>query len=120
MRRGRGCTTIDSKDDVLVWGPMYGSLMQSLEKNFNVHKRWEIADFVRWAIAQRDDILVIRLSNTSEVLNNSVAETALALILRVSRRISEAERFVRAGKWQQGKFSLGNFIEAAVNPCLAT
>lgn len=50
----------------------------------------------------------IQLSNTPDVLNNSVAETALALMLCVSRRISEAERFVRAGKWLSGKFPLGN------------
>jgi hydroxypyruvate reductase len=50
----------------------------------------------------------IRLSNTPEVLNNAVAETAMALMLCVSRRISEAERFVRAGQWPSGKFPLGN------------
>lgn len=50
----------------------------------------------------------IQLSNTPDVLNNAVAETALALMLCVSRRISEAERFVRAGKWGAGKFPLGN------------
>jgi lactate dehydrogenase-like 2-hydroxyacid dehydrogenase len=50
----------------------------------------------------------IQLSNTPDVLNNAVAETALALMLCVSRRISEAERFVRAGKWATGKLPLGN------------
>jgi hydroxypyruvate reductase len=50
----------------------------------------------------------IQLSNTPDVLNDSVAETALALMLCVSRRISEAERFVRAGRWQQEKFPLGS------------
>jgi lactate dehydrogenase-like 2-hydroxyacid dehydrogenase len=50
----------------------------------------------------------IKLSNTPDVLNNAVAETALALMLCVSRKISEAERFVRAGKWATGKFPLGN------------
>ncbi|MFJ3486900.1 2-hydroxyacid dehydrogenase [Pseudomonas sp. NPDC090202] len=50
----------------------------------------------------------IKLSNTPDVLNNAVAETALALMLCVSRRISEAERFVRAGQWATGKFPLGN------------
>ncbi len=50
----------------------------------------------------------IKLSNTPDVLNNAVAETAMALMLCVSRRISEAERFVRAGKWLTGKFPLGN------------
>lgn len=50
----------------------------------------------------------IKLSNTPDVLNNAVAETAMSLMLCVSRRISEAERFVRAGKWPTGKFPLGN------------
>ncbi|MFS2156838.1 2-hydroxyacid dehydrogenase [Pseudomonas sp. Pseusp122] len=49
----------------------------------------------------------IKLSNTPDVLNNAVAETALALMLDVSRRISEAERFVRSGAWLKGKFPLG-------------
>ncbi|WP_238350136.1 2-hydroxyacid dehydrogenase [Pseudomonas sp. SWRI154] len=50
----------------------------------------------------------IKLSNTPDVLNDSVAETALALMLCVSRRICEAERFVRAGRWQAQKFALGH------------
>lgn len=50
----------------------------------------------------------IQLSNTPDVLNNAVAETAMALMLCVSRRISQAERFVRAGQWLTGKFPLGN------------
>lgn len=50
----------------------------------------------------------IKLSNTPDVLNNAVAETAMALMLCVSRRISDAERFVRAGHWPNGKFPLGN------------
>jgi lactate dehydrogenase-like 2-hydroxyacid dehydrogenase len=50
----------------------------------------------------------IHLSNTPDVLNNAVAETAMALMLCVSRRISQAERFVRAGQWLTGKFPLGN------------
>jgi len=49
----------------------------------------------------------IQLSNTPDVLNNAVADTALALLLCVSRKISEAERFVRAGQWNTGKFPLG-------------
>lgn len=49
----------------------------------------------------------IPVSNTPDVLNNAVAETALALMLCLTRRISEAERFVRAGAWTSGKFGLG-------------
>lgn len=48
----------------------------------------------------------IKFSNTPDVLNKAVAETALALMLCLSRKISEAERFVRAGKWPHGKFPL--------------
>jgi hydroxypyruvate reductase len=50
----------------------------------------------------------IKLSNTPDVLNNAVAETAMALMLCLSRKISQAERFVRAGQWTSGKFPLGN------------
>ena len=49
----------------------------------------------------------IKLSNTPDVLNNAVADTALALLLCVSRKVSQAERFVRAGQWISGKFPLG-------------
>ncbi|MDE1166121.1 MAG: 2-hydroxyacid dehydrogenase [Pseudomonas sp.] len=138
-----------NQGDVLIWGPMHASLMQSLEAHHRVHKRWEIADLPGWAaehgaaitavvtsgVYGADNALLdqlpnlqvitsfgvgydgvdtaylarrgIKLSNTPDVLNNAVAETALALMLSVSRRISEAERFVRAGKWLNSKFPLG-------------
>lgn len=140
----------ESKEEILVWGPMHPSLMRSLEENYCVHPRWEIADFRHWASLHGDAIRVvvtsavhgadngrldqlpnleaitsfgvgydaldtaylaargIQLSNTPDVLNHSVAETALALMLCVSRRINEAERFVRAGKWQEARFPLGH------------
>ncbi|WP_397448749.1 2-hydroxyacid dehydrogenase [Pseudomonas sp. NA-150] len=136
--------------DVLVWGPMHASLMQQLESNYTLHKRWEIADLDAWANEHGASIKAvvtsgvygaqtallerlpnlevissfgvgydgvdtaylasrgIKLSNTPDVLNNSVAETAMALMLGLTRRISEAERFVRAGKWLTAKFPLGN------------
>ncbi|WPO97940.1 2-hydroxyacid dehydrogenase [Pseudomonas sp. HR96] len=50
----------------------------------------------------------IPVSNTPDVLNNAVAETALALMLSVSRKIPQADRFVRDGAWLKGKFPLGN------------
>ncbi|MDF2880400.1 MAG: dehydrogenase [Clostridiaceae bacterium] len=40
-------------------------------------------------------------TNTPGVLNNTVADTVLALMLDSSRRISELDRFVRQGKWQE-------------------
>lgn len=45
----------------------------------------------------------IPLSNTPDVLNDCVADTALALYLDTLRRVSAADRFVRAGRWAAGE-----------------
>jgi lactate dehydrogenase-like 2-hydroxyacid dehydrogenase len=47
----------------------------------------------------------ITVSNTPDVLNDCVADTAVALYLDVLRRVSAADRFVRRGDW----LSKGNF-----------
>lgn len=47
----------------------------------------------------------ITVSNTPDVLNDCVADTAIALYLDVLRRTSAADRFVRRGDW----LSKGNF-----------
>jgi len=47
------------------------------------------------------------VTNTPGVLDDCVAETALGLMLAVSRRICEADRFVRAGQWEHENFGLG-------------
>ncbi len=47
------------------------------------------------------------VTNTPGVLDACVADTALALMLAVSRRIAEADRFVRAGRWPTEGFGLG-------------
>jgi glyoxylate reductase len=43
--------------------------------------------------------LKISVTNTPEVLTDTTADLTFALMLGVARRIGEAERFVRAGKW---------------------
>ncbi len=49
----------------------------------------------------------ITVSNTPDVLNDCVADTAIALYLDVLRRVSAADRFVRRGDWlSQGNFPL--------------
>lgn len=48
----------------------------------------------------------IVVTNTPNVLNACVADTALALILNVSRRFCEADRFVRDGRWPNESFPL--------------
>lgn len=46
------------------------------------------------------------LTNTPDI-NEPVADTALALLLAVTRRICEADRFMRAGQWPHGAFPFG-------------
>lgn len=46
----------------------------------------------------------IKVSNTPNVLNECVADTGLALMLAVTRKICDADRFARAGEWEQAAF----------------
>lgn len=43
--------------------------------------------------------LKIAVTNTPDVLTDTTADLSFALILGVARRIAEADRFVRAGRW---------------------
>jgi lactate dehydrogenase-like 2-hydroxyacid dehydrogenase len=45
-------------------------------------------------------------TNTPEVLNEEVADTALGLLLCTAREFPQAERYVRAGKWLEKGFPL--------------
>lgn len=54
--------------------------------------------------ARARDVVV---TNTPGVLDECVADTALALMLAVSRRVCELDRFVRAGRWLQATPPLG-------------
>ena len=49
----------------------------------------------------------IRVSNTPDVLNDAVADLAMALILGVARDVVNADRFVREGGWDAAPFPLG-------------
>jgi gluconate 2-dehydrogenase len=44
----------------------------------------------------------ILATNTPEVLDDTTADTSWALIMAAARRITEAERWLRAGNWIQG------------------
>jgi lactate dehydrogenase-like 2-hydroxyacid dehydrogenase len=48
----------------------------------------------------------IACTNTPEVLNEEVADTALGLLLCTVREFPQAERFVRAGKWVEKGYPL--------------
>jgi lactate dehydrogenase-like 2-hydroxyacid dehydrogenase len=80
-----------------------GELMQRLPKleivsTFGVG--YDHVD-VKWAAAHG-----ITVTNTPEVLNEEVADTALGLLLSTVREFPQAERHLRAGKWPQGGYRL--------------
>lgn len=49
----------------------------------------------------------IRVSNTPDVLNDAVADIAIALVLATTRNIVNADRFVREKRWSQESFPFG-------------
>ena len=55
----------------------------------------------KWAGAQG-----IIVTNTPDVLNEEVADTAIGLLLCTVREFPQSERFLRAGKWPQGHYPL--------------
>ncbi|PZO82727.1 MAG: hydroxyacid dehydrogenase, partial [Micavibrio aeruginosavorus] len=53
----------------------------------------------------------IAVTNTPDVLTDDTADTALALLLAVSRRVCEGDIYVRVGKWLNGPMPLGNTLK---------
>jgi hydroxypyruvate reductase len=53
------------------------------------------------------------VTHTPAVLNDDVADLALALMLAWSRQIARADRFVRAGDWNKGPLALGRKMSGA-------
>ncbi|MGK9051114.1 2-hydroxyacid dehydrogenase [Neorhizobium petrolearium] len=51
----------------------------------------------------------IRITNTPDVLTDAVAELAIGMMIALSRRIPQGDRFIRDGKWLDGAF--GNWSE---------
>lgn len=52
----------------------------------------------------------IPISTTPDVLNDCVADLAMGLIIDSARRMSESDRFLRAGNWVDGAFPLGRKV----------
>src|SRR6185295_13928900 len=76
--------------------PVDGKLMDALPKleiiaNFGVG-----VDAINLADAKQRNIIV---TNTPDVLNECVADTALALILNTLRRLPQSEKYLRSGHW---------------------
>lgn len=64
-------------------------------------------DTVDIAAAQAADIIV---TNTPDVLTQEVADLALGLLIATVRRIPQAERFLRDGKWRSRGFPLSGSL----------
>ena len=55
------------------------------------------------------------VTNTPGVLNDCVADLGLTMLLSVARRVCEADRYVRAGKWKsQGRFPMATKVGGKV------
>jgi len=83
---------------VATFGPMTvdGKFMDSLPKleiisNFGVG-----VDAINLEDAKKRGIIV---TNTPDVLNEAVADTALALVLNTVRRLPQSEQYLRGGNW---------------------
>ncbi len=50
----------------------------------------------------------IRVSNTPDVLNDAVADIAMALIFAITRNIPQADQYVRSGDWKNGPLPFGH------------
>jgi len=55
----------------------------------------------------------IRVTNTPEVLSDAVAELTLALMLAVCRRVVDADKYIRDGKWPEGGYPLTGELTGA-------
>ena len=55
----------------------------------------------------------IKVTNTPEVLNDAVAEMTLALMLAACRKIVDADRFTREGRWAEGSYGLTGELTGA-------
>jgi hydroxypyruvate reductase len=53
------------------------------------------------------------VTHTPDVLNDDVADLALALALNIARRLPQADRHVREGRWPQGNMALATKLSGA-------
>jgi lactate dehydrogenase-like 2-hydroxyacid dehydrogenase len=80
------------------------ALLPRLELVSNFGVGYDTVDAV-WAGAHG-----ILVTNTPDVLNEEVADTALGLLLCTVRELPQAERYLRAGKWSSGNYPLSQSL----------
>lgn len=99
----------DRKDDIVAivamhYVPVSKKLIESLP-NLKIISTFSVGfDHIDLEAAAS---LSIDVTNTPEILCQETADTGMALLLAVSRRIVEADMFVRVGKWLNGPMPLG-------------
>jgi hydroxypyruvate reductase len=76
--------------------PVDGKLMDALPKLEIISNFCVGVDAINLADAKQRRIIV---TNTPDVLNECVADTALALILNTLRKLPQSEKHLRAGNW---------------------
>ncbi|MGF1593495.1 MAG: 2-hydroxyacid dehydrogenase [Kiloniellaceae bacterium] len=140
------------KPELVMVGPMMPHVMETLDREFTVHRLWEAAnradllkevgpgvraiatsgnlgagadlmdalpkleiigcygvgvDSIDLQHAAKRKVIV---TNTPDVLNDDVANMAIALLLATSREICNGDRYVREGKWLKGAMHLTRAI----------
>lgn len=91
--------------------PVSRNLMESLP-NLKIIAQFAVGYDNIDLIAAKE--LGIRVTNTPDVLTDDTADTALSLLLTVSRRVCEGDMFVRVGKWLNGPMPLGHSLKNKV------
>jgi lactate dehydrogenase-like 2-hydroxyacid dehydrogenase len=84
-------------------GPFNKTLMEALP-NLEIVANFGVGyDNVEVAEAAKRGIVV---TNTPDVLNEEVADTAMGLLLAAVRQIPQADRYLRAGRWPEKPYPL--------------
>lgn len=96
----------DSAETILgiAGGKVTGAMMQALPKLEIIANSGVGVDTNDMPTARERGILV---TNTPDVLNHSVAELTVGLMLSLARKLPRAEEYVRSGDWAGGPFLLG-------------
>jgi hydroxypyruvate reductase len=91
---------------IVSWG-VSAKLMQALPNLEIITQNAVGVDNIDLVEAKRRAISV---TNTPGILTDDTADTALALLLGVSRRVAEGDMYVRTGEWANGPLPLGTSL----------
>jgi len=83
--------------------PVDGALMDALPKLEIVSNFGVGVDQIDLDAAKKRNVIV---TNTPDVLNECVADTAIALVLCTLKKLPQSDAYARAGKWLQAPFPL--------------